>query len=146
MKSVFVRAAFPSMPAKAILVGAWRGSSAAQNALCRGCRSRLLRCVPQIQVASFALFACLGSVQRTARGHPNASTAKNNVKDIGKLAKGKVRSKTRPIPTMTDSPTTKIHIGSASVGAPECLYAPFSARCHKNPLLHVGHDNTSVCL
>jgi hypothetical protein len=62
----------------------------------------------QIQFASFTFFAGLGSVQRTARGHPNASTAKNNVKDTGKLAKGKVRSKARPIPTTTASPTTTI--------------------------------------
>ena len=63
---------------------------------------------PQVQFASFTFFAGLGSVQRTARGHPNASTAKNNVKDTGKLAKGKVRSKARPIPTTTASPTTTI--------------------------------------
>ena len=31
---------------------------------------------PQVQFASFTLFAGLGSVQRTARGHPNASTAR----------------------------------------------------------------------
>ena len=40
------------------------------------------------QLVSFTLFACLGSVQRTASGHPNASTAKNNDNETGKLAKG----------------------------------------------------------
>jgi hypothetical protein len=42
----------------------------------------------RIQLASFTLFACLGSVARTASGHPNASTAKNNDNETGKLAKG----------------------------------------------------------
>ena len=62
----------------------------------------------QIQLASFTFFACLGSVQRTARGHPNASTAKNNDKETGKLANGRIRSKARPIVTTTASPTTTI--------------------------------------
>ena len=63
---------------------------------------------PQIQLASFALFACLGSVQRTARGHPNASTAKNNDNETGKLVMGYIRSKARPIATTTASPITTI--------------------------------------
>src|SRR5262245_17228914 len=42
----------------------------------------------RIQLARFTLFACLGSVKRTASGHPNAITAKNNDNETGKLAKG----------------------------------------------------------
>src|SRR4029077_8517790 len=50
----------------------------------------------------------LGSVHRTARIQPNQRTAKNNVKETGKLASGKVRSKTRPIATTTSSQTATI--------------------------------------
>jgi len=64
--------------------------------------------VDLIQLASFTFFASLGSVQRTARGHPNASTTKNNDKETGKLANGEIRSKARPIATTTDSPATTI--------------------------------------
>ena len=42
----------------------------------------------RIQLTSFTLFACLGSVERIASGHPNASTTKNNDNETGKLAKG----------------------------------------------------------
>src|SRR6476660_8664937 len=57
------------------------------------------------QLASFALLACLGSVQRTARTQLNQKTKKNRDKDTGKLAYAKVLSKPRPIAITIDSPT-----------------------------------------
>jgi hypothetical protein len=70
--------------------------------------------------ARFACFARLGSVQRTARTHPNQSTAKKSDSETGKLATGRIRSKTKPIATTTNSLiatiktyTPMIHIGFA---------------------------------
>jgi hypothetical protein len=86
--------------------------------------------VDLIQLASFTLFASLGSVQRTARGHPNASTVKNNDKETGKLANGEIRSKAdRLQPRRLHQPRQSKHRRSKSTLVLPLLAPPNTCTC-----------------